>query len=236
MDKICHVLRCAILNFSDSKVLCAKSFLQDFRICRRTRFNVPSFDACEPLFHWHSTRLQVQSKERAWKEKAWQQVLRKVSLRILESRWPMIIAYKCHLFLIYIDCTDLPFFHKINKLVEQTPHLYTTTFFDFRPGADVYLQHEPYFHLASPLQRYIDILGMRALKSQLGWTPSCDHMFLLLCQRETKGEDNDISVGKMRNILNSKMLVVLCEKWICLNKPRKRTADRPIWSNWAAGC
>eukprot|EP00434_Breviolum_minutum_P034003 symbB.v1.2.030092.t2/scaffold3348.1/size58710/2 len=58
-------------------------------------------------------------------------------------------------------------------------------------GADVYLQHEPYFHLASPLQRYIDILGMRALKSQLGWTPSCDHMFLSLGElQEAVGRTN----------------------------------------------
>ena len=36
--------------------------------------------------------------------------------------------------------------------------------------------------VTSPLHRYIDILGMRALKSQLGWTAS--HSHLLLSRRE----------------------------------------------------
>ncbi|CAL1147463.1 unnamed protein product [Cladocopium goreaui] len=37
---------------------------------------------------------------------------------------------------------------------------------------------EPRFHVTSPLHRYIDILGMRALKSQLGWTASNPHLLL----------------------------------------------------------
>ncbi|CAJ1337770.1 unnamed protein product [Effrenium voratum] len=32
------------------------------------------------------------------------------------------------------------------------------------------------FHVAMPLHRYLDILGMRALKCQLGWQPKCAHM------------------------------------------------------------
>ena len=38
---------------------------------------------------------------------------------------------------------------------------------------------------------------------------------------ETKGEDKEHFVGKMRHVSNSQMLVVRCEKWICLNSPTK---------------
>ncbi|CAJ1414042.1 unnamed protein product, partial [Effrenium voratum] len=34
------------------------------------------------------------------------------------------------------------------------------------------------FRAASPLHRYVDLLGMRALKTQLGWRPKCPHLRL----------------------------------------------------------
>ena len=39
-------------------------------------------------------------------------------------------------------------------------------------------QHEPLFHVSRPLQRYIDVLGMRALKHRLGWRHESPHLRL----------------------------------------------------------
>eukprot|EP00931_Biecheleriopsis_adriatica_P056233 TRINITY_DN33314_c0_g1_i1.p1 TRINITY_DN33314_c0_g1~~TRINITY_DN33314_c0_g1_i1.p1 ORF type:complete len:2803 (+),score=449.95 TRINITY_DN33314_c0_g1_i1:36-8444(+) len=39
-------------------------------------------------------------------------------------------------------------------------------------------RHEPFFHVTAPLQRYLDILGLRALKYQAGWRNSNAHLQL----------------------------------------------------------
>lgn len=39
-------------------------------------------------------------------------------------------------------------------------------------------EEEPLFHVTAPLHRHLDILGMRALKCQLGWRATCDHLRL----------------------------------------------------------
>ena len=44
--------------------------------------------------------------------------------------------------------------------------------------ASSFFHHDPVFHVTSPLQRNLDILGMRALKCHLGLTPPADYMLL----------------------------------------------------------
>eukprot|EP00930_Biecheleria_cincta_P034384 TRINITY_DN23773_c0_g1_i1.p1 TRINITY_DN23773_c0_g1~~TRINITY_DN23773_c0_g1_i1.p1 ORF type:complete len:3127 (+),score=463.32 TRINITY_DN23773_c0_g1_i1:92-9382(+) len=119
--------------------------------------------------------LRCQPTNRTWQNLKVQDVLKELK-RILAQ--PGLTRVQQH-------CLQASF---MRRLRDAFPYAYYAVF-DERTAGFVFqrtahssagdlFHYESTFHVTAPLQRYLDVLGMRALKSHGGWVARCEHMQL----------------------------------------------------------